>query len=94
MGQILSSSTVQASPCLPPLSGRLLSSCGIGSTLVAVGFHSICGGGSAPLYLSFADPSLVVSGGSSLVVVVGLLSNYSRVLFSNRTGGGSALVVV
>ena len=94
MGQILSSSTVQASPCLPPLSGRLLSSCGIGSTLVAVGFHSICGGGSAPLYLSFADPSLVVSGGSSLVVVVGLLSSCGRVLSSNCGRGGYCLVVM
>ena len=41
MGQILSSSDVQAGPCLSAMCGRLHSRCSMGSTLITVGVHSL-----------------------------------------------------
>ena len=86
MGQILSSSDVQAGPSLVAMCRWLLSSCGMG-------LHSSCSG--CALYLWWVGSSLVVIcrlisscgiGGSSLVVVAGLLSSCSGVFFSNCDG--------
>ena len=72
--------------------------CGTQLSICSMGLHSSCSGfplficgGSAPLYFSFADSSLVVAGGwgSSLVVIAGLLSSCGSVLFSNCDGDGS-----
>ena len=68
--------------------------------MCGMGLHSNCResslficGGLAPLWLSFADSSLVVAGGSSTVVVVWLLSSCGRVLFSNCEAGYSLVVM-
>ena len=86
MGQILSSSAVQATSIV----WRLLSSCSMGLQTSCSGGPLLICGGSAPLYLSRG------AGGesSSLVVVVGLLSSCGRVHSSNCDGGGYYLVVM
>ena len=82
---MLSSSEIQAGSCLGEAWGF---------TLVAVGVHFLFMVGQLLSRSPLQTPLYLWHRGFSLVVVVGLLSNYSRVLFSNRTGGGSALVVV
>ena len=41
MGQILSSSDMEAGPCLSAMYGRLICRCGMGSTLITVGVCSL-----------------------------------------------------
>ena len=93
MWQILSSSDVKAGPCLNAMFGRLLTSCSMGPTLIAVGVRSLFAVVSLSLVVICSHLTSCVRN-SSLTVVVGLLSRCGRVLFSNWEVGDSSMVVM
>ena len=82
MGQILSSSDVQAGHFLSAMCGRLLSRYSLRSTLIAVGVHSLF---VVDRLISscLLQPPLSLWQGNSTSCASGLLSRYGRVLFSN-----------
>ena len=82
---MLSSSEIQAGSCLGEAWGF---------TLVAVGVHFLFMVGQLLSRSPLQTPLYLWHRGFSLVVVVGLLSNCGRVLFSKCSGCGPSLIVM